>query len=136
MDASNIVDGIVIVNDRNPEESVIFNFHTWVSIIKAIIVRYSEKNEYEAEKIIMDSWLVKRALEDYMAIVVRAHELDYHWAMILVHGERYWHRGISEIEPDDFWEWEAEYKRDHNLKQESFIFRHPPKNPPVTQHPC
>lgn len=77
MDASNIVDGIVIVNDRNPEESVIFNFHTWVSIIKAIIVRYSEKNEYEAEKIIMDSWLVKRALEDYMAIVVRAHELDY-----------------------------------------------------------
>jgi hypothetical protein len=134
MDASNIVDGIVIVNDRNPEESVIFNFHTWVSIIKAIIVRYSEKNEYEAEKIIMDSWLVKRALEDYMAIVVRAHELDYHWAMILVHGERYWRRGISEIEPDNFWEWEEEYKRDHNLKQESFIFRHPPKAPPVTQH--
>ena len=127
MDASKIVDGIVIINDRSPSESVIFNFHTWVSIIKAIMVRYSEKSENEAEKIIMNSWLVKRALEDYMAIVVRAHELEYHWAMILVHGDRYWRRGISEIEPADFWEWEEEYKRDHNLKQESFIFRHPPK---------
>ena len=59
MDERKIVDGIVIIDDHDPRQGVVFNFRTWVSIIKAIMVRYSEKSECEADKIIMDSWLVR-----------------------------------------------------------------------------
>jgi hypothetical protein len=124
VDKCKIVDGILFINDRDPAESVIFNFHTWVSIIRAIIIDYAGKSEKEADSILMNSWLVKEALDDYMAVVVRAHELDYHWAMILVHGERYWWRGIDSIEPEGFWEWEVKYRKDHDLMAEDFVFTH------------
>jgi hypothetical protein len=41
MDESKIVHGIVIVNDRDPRESVVFNFRSWVAIIQAIMVKYA-----------------------------------------------------------------------------------------------
>ncbi|WP_454765840.1 hypothetical protein [Cupriavidus campinensis] len=122
MDESRIIDHIVILNDKNPSESVIFNFRTWVTIIKAIMVKYAGKSEDEANSIVLSSPLVNFALNGYMAIVVRAHELDYHWAMLLAHGERYWKRGIDTDEPEGFDAWEEQYRRDHNLEAESFIF--------------
>lgn len=131
MDESKIVDGIVIVNDRDPRESVVFNFRSWVAIIRAIMVKYAGKTEDEADAILMNSWLVEEALDDYMAIVVRAHDLDYHWAMTLAHGECYWWRGIDSREPEGFWEWEEQYRVDHNLESDDFIFSDEEPAPPI-----
>lgn len=122
IEESKIVDGIVIVNDRDPRESVVFNFRSWVAIIQAIMVKYAGKSEEEAKSLVLDSPLVEHALDRYMAIVVRAHELDYHFAMLLAHGEQYWHRGIDSDPPGDFWKWEEQYRLDHNLEADDFIF--------------
>jgi hypothetical protein len=76
MDETTIVDGIVIVNDRDPRESVVFNFRTWVEIIKGLMVQYAGKTEKEAASILLNSPLVENALRSYMAVGLRAHELD------------------------------------------------------------
>lgn len=122
MDEGKIVDGIRIINDKNPREVVIFNFHTWVEIIAGLMVKYGGKNEVEAKTILLESPLVENALKNYMAVVLRAHEVDYHWAMLYAHGEGYWLRGIDTNEPEDYKEWDAQYRKDRNLKAESFEF--------------
>ncbi|ERK14435.1 hypothetical protein [Serratia fonticola] len=122
MDKNKIVDHILFVNDKNPAENIIFNFHTWVEIIKAIMVKYANKSEDEAVSLMFASPLVNNALDGYMAIVVRCHELEYHWAMELAYGEQYWQKGISSQEPEDYFEWEEQYRKDHNLAEESFVF--------------
>ncbi|ERK16158.1 hypothetical protein L580_2304 [Serratia fonticola AU-P3(3)] len=122
MDKNKIVDHIMFVNDKNPAENIIFNFHTWVEIIKAIMVKYANKSEDEAVSLMFASPLVNNALDGYMAIVVRCHELEYHWAMELAYGEQYWQKGISSQEPEDYFEWEEQYRKDHNLAEESFVF--------------
>lgn len=122
MDKNKIIDHILFVNDKNPAENIIFNFHTWVEIIKAIMVKYANKSEDEAVSLMFASPLVNNALDGYMAIVVRCHELEYHWAMELAYGEQYWQKGISSQEPEDYFEWEEQYRKDHNLAEESFVF--------------
>ncbi|MGF6189703.1 hypothetical protein [Serratia sp. 2723] len=122
MDKNKIVDHILFVNDKKPTENIIFNFHTWVEIIKAIMVKYANKSEDEAISLMFASPLVNNALDGYMAIVVRCHELEYHWAMELAYGEQYWQKGISSQEPEDYFEWEEQYRKDHNLAEESFVF--------------
>lgn len=122
MDKNKIVDHILFVNDKNPAENIIFNFHTWVEIIKAIMVKYANKSEDEAVSLMFASPLVNNALDSYMAIVVRCHELEYHWAMELAYGEQYWQKGISSQEPEGYFEWEEQYRKDHNLAEESFVF--------------
>ncbi|MTD28228.1 hypothetical protein [Erwinia sorbitola] len=122
MDKNKIVDQISFINDKKPTENIIFNFHTWVEIIKAIMVKYANKSEDEAESLMFSSPLVKNALDGYMAIVVRCHELEYHWAMELAYGEQYWQKGISSQEPEDYLMWDEKYRKDHNLAEESFVF--------------
>lgn len=56
-----------------------------MEVIKAIMVKYAHKSEDEAESLILSSFLVNDALEDYIGIVVRCHEYHYHWAMVLVY---------------------------------------------------
>lgn len=122
MDEDRIVDGILVVDDEDPGANVIFNFHTWVSIIEAIIVRYAGKTEAEAKALVRCSSLVENALNGYMAIVMRSHDLEYHWAMLLAHGPQYWIRGIDSNEPEGFWGWEKQYRKEHNLKDRSFVY--------------
>lgn len=122
IDKNKIVDHILFVDDENnPEDRVIFNFHTWVEVIKAIMVKYAHKSEDEAEAIIMSSYEVNNATDDYRGICVLCHELEYHWAMLFVYGEQYWLRGIP-VEPDDYLEWEQQYRKEHNLARQSFEF--------------
>lgn len=122
IDNNKIIDQILFVNDKKTTENIIFNFHAWVEIIKAIMVKYANKSEGEAVSLMFASPLVNNALDGYMAILVRCHELEYHWAMELVYGEQYWQKGISSQEPEDYFEWEDQYRKDHNLAEESFVF--------------
>lgn len=123
MNYREIVDGIIFIDDVDSAKIIVFNFRRWVTVIQAIMVKYGGKSEGEAEALIMDDpWLVKEALTNVWSAIVRAHDLEYHWAMILVHGEQYWHRGVSEVEPEGLWEWEVQYAKDHSLKEYSFGF--------------
>jgi len=122
MDPSEIVDHILFVDEKNPMEWVVFNFRTWILMINAIMVKYAGKSEEESDSIIFASPIVTHALDDYMSVLCRAHDVTYHWAMLLAHGEQYWLRGIDSREPEGFYEWDAQYRKDHNLKAESFEF--------------
>ncbi|MGO4413443.1 hypothetical protein D3C87_1849300 [compost metagenome] len=81
MDEDRIVDSILVVDDEDPGGC---HFHTWVSIMEAIIARYAFKTEAEAKCLVRSSF--GGALNGHMAIVMRSRDLEYHWAMLLAHG--------------------------------------------------
>ena len=119
-------DNILFINPENPKEQTIFNFRTWCTIIEAIIVNYAHKTTEEAKEILETSHLYKCLMKDienkdYEGLFFYQHELEYHWAMLLAHGELYWHRGISEIEPEGFRDWEKQYIKDHQLAENCYI---------------
>lgn len=122
IDESKLIDNIVFKNNDNNNESIIFNFYTWTELIKAIIKKYTDKSEYDIDSLVYGTPLVKNALNSYMSAVVRCHETEYHWAMLLAYGERYWERGISPQEPEGYLEWDQQYRKEHNLAEESFEF--------------
>lgn len=115
-------DNLVFINPDNPKETLIFNFHSWAEVVRGIIVKYGNTSQEQARNLLEQSAVYKTALDSYMGVALTAHDLEYHWAMLIVHGEMYWHRGISSIEPDGYFEWEAEYRKTHNLAEESFVF--------------
>jgi len=120
IDKSKTIDGILFVNKKNIDEVIKFNFYTWVELIRAILIRYASKSNDEANTLIFNSPIIKNALDGYMAAVVRCHESEYHLAMLIAYGEQYWLKGISSDEPDDYFKWEEQYRKEHNLAQESF----------------
>jgi hypothetical protein len=122
MNENQIIDGLPFFDNGNVGRGVVFNFRTWVTIIQAIMVEYGGLNEDEAKSILFASSLVEDALDGYMDVTLRAHELDYHWAMLLSHGEQYWRRGIDSAPPEGFWAWEKQYKKEHKLEDRSFVF--------------
>ncbi|SHO59313.1 hypothetical protein [Vibrio quintilis] len=122
LDKSKVIDGILFVNDKNINETIKFNFYTWTELIKAILIKYAGKSEDEVNSLISNSPIINNALDGYMAAVVRCHETEYHLAMLIAYGEQYWLKGISSDEPDDYFEWEEGYRKEHNLAEESFEF--------------
>lgn len=106
--------------DYETGDKLIFNFKTWLKIIKGIIVKYANKTEEEADKLIKErNFLVP---ENYTQAVYYSHEIEYHWAMLTAYGEGYWQKGISSDEPDDYDDWEKEYRKTNSLKEESIEF--------------
>ncbi|TDT51582.1 hypothetical protein DFO53_4087 [Enterobacter sp. AG5470] len=122
IDKSKIIDGMVFVNDKNINETVVFNFHTWVEMIKAILLKYTDKLESEMDCLIYNNPLIENACDNYMAVIVRCHETEYHWAMLIAHGEQYWNKGISTQEPAGYFEWEKQFRDENKLAAESFEF--------------
>lgn len=119
-----IEDGLVFIDPENTKDKIIFNLYSWLEVIKANIIKYGEKSNEEAELLLTKTPIYKNALttDSFMAVVLFAHESEYHWAMLTTYGELYWHKGISSDEPDGYFEWETEYRKTHNLAEESFIF--------------
>ncbi len=114
-----IIDGIRF---NDPDGTVTFNFYSWVELLKAIIVKYENKTETEAEALVLTSPIVSNPISDYMSAALRSHESEYHWAMLITHGEGYWKNGIDHNEPEGYIEWEKEYRDKHGLAEDSFIF--------------
>lgn len=106
--------------DCETEERVIFNFETWISIIKGIIIKYGRKTEQEAKSLIEAKKIV--IPETYEGVIFYSHETEFHWAMLITYGDGYWQRGISSDEPSDYTEWETQYRINNSLKEESFEF--------------
>ncbi|MCP9270526.1 hypothetical protein M5U04_21275 [Xenorhabdus sp. XENO-1] len=119
IDRKNIIDGIVLTDEIDPNKKVIFNFYTWVEVLKAIIVKYANKSESEAEDLLLNHPAVYLPT-NYSNIWTLSHESEYEWAMAIVYGHGYWQRGIPAYEPEGFEEWEEQYRKEHNLAEFSF----------------
>ncbi|EOC9629824.1 hypothetical protein [Enterobacter ludwigii] len=115
----NIIDDLRFYNSG---ECVVFNFYSWVELLKAIIVKYAKKTESEAEELVLSSPIVCNEVNDFMSVAIRSHESEYHWAMLIVHGDGYWMNGIELDEPDGYFDWEKEYRRTHDLKEKCFVY--------------
>ncbi|WP_099125232.1 hypothetical protein [Xenorhabdus stockiae] len=122
IDKKNIIDGIVFADEDNPNEKVIFNFYTWVEVLKAIIVKYSNKSESEAEHLVLNHPAVYLPRNSSRSLATLSHESEYKWAMVIVYGHGYWQRGIPAYEPEGFDEWEEQYRKDHGLAEFSFDY--------------
>ncbi|MFK7050534.1 hypothetical protein FLACOL_00248 [Flavobacterium columnare] len=106
--------------DNETGEKLIFNFNTWIEVIKGIIVKYTNKDSLEAEDLIMKRNFLMP--ETYNQVIFYSHDTEYHWAMLLVYGDNYWLNGINSDEPIDYLEWDQEYRKVNSLKEESFEF--------------
>lgn len=115
-----IVDGLVF--DDADEGAVVFNYRTWVEVLRAVMCTYAGKSPQESDLLVAASPLVKNAAASHMSVVLCSHELEYHWAMWIVHGENYWARGVSPTEPVGYFEWEQAYRARHGLAAESFVY--------------
>lgn len=116
-------DGLVFINPKKSDQSIIFNWHSWAEIVKANMVKYAHKSYEEAHQILVDDPIFQTAADSYGDVLFTAHEYEYHWAMLIIHGERYWSRkGIDSTPPKDYFEWERKYRKDHNLAELNFIF--------------
>ncbi|MDX6917655.1 hypothetical protein R9X49_21345 [Pectobacterium carotovorum] len=114
--------GNLIFRDNNTGNKIVFNYLSWVDVITAVIFKYTDKSKEECSYLLRSSQLIKNATNSYMSVVLCSHEIEYHWAMLIAYGDLYWKNGVSQDEPDGYWEWESEYRKANYLAEESFIF--------------
>lgn len=113
-------DDNIVFFDEETGDKLIFNFKTWILVIQGIIIKYANKTEEEASNLIK-----KRAFvipQTYEQVTFYSHDIEFHWAMIIAHGDGYWQRGISSKEPSGYMDWESQYRIDNSLKEDSFEF--------------
>jgi len=111
----NLVDDLRFEDD---EMGVVFNHFSFCELVKHIMIKYGKIDYKLANKKLNESDLIKvpGSVDD---VVFLSHELEFHWAMLLVHGNMYWTKGIpcdyNEFK-EEYSEWEKDIKRKYNLK--------------------
>jgi hypothetical protein len=82
------------------------------------MVKYGNLTYHHANEKLRESSLIKIP-KSKLSIELIGHELEFHWAMLMTHGEMYWLKGIpsnfNEFR-DEYLEWEIEIKQKFNLK--------------------
>lgn len=111
-------DGL-IYEDKDTGDKLIFNCFTWKTIIEGTIVKLTNTTKEEASNLFEDWFVFPKT---YNEAIYYSHELEYHWAMQIVYGDKYWLSGISTTEPSDYFEWQDHYSEKMNLAKESFEF--------------
>lgn len=110
--------------DEEDGGTIIFNFYSWAEGLRAGLVKYGHINEQEAQKLLHESGIYRYASEikTAMGAVCISHEIDYHWIMIILHGECYWvHKNISSDIPESYFQWDEAYRKQNHLA-DSFEF--------------
>lgn len=104
---------------EDAESGVIFNHFSFCELVKNIMVKYGNLDYNLATEKLNNSYL-KKVPETINDVELITHELEFHWAMLLVHGDMYWTKGIpsdfNEFK-DEYFSWETEIKRKYNLKE-------------------
>ncbi|AWH84710.1 hypothetical protein HYN59_06060 [Flavobacterium album] len=108
---------------EDEETGVVFNHFSFCEFIKHIMTAYAGMSYEEADDKVKNSFLayVPRTLDHVMFF---SHELDYHWAMLLAHGDMYWTRGIpSDYNgfSEEYLSWAKAIRQKYNLK-ESYLY--------------
>lgn len=101
------------------ETGVIFNHFSFCELLKHTMVEYGKIDYDLANEQLIHSQITKtpRTLEDVELIT---HELEFHWAMLLVHGNMYWTKGIPSDTNQfhhDYNTWRTEIKQKYDLKE-------------------
>ena len=104
---------------EDEDTGVVFNHFSFCEFIKHIMVAYAQMSYEQAHEKVKESFLayVPHTLRHVMFYTG---ELDYHWAMLLAHGDMYWTKGIpSDCNgfTEEFLRWSAEIRNKHNLKE-------------------
>ncbi|KOY84592.1 hypothetical protein AD998_20495 [bacterium 336/3] len=101
------------------ESGVIFNHFSFCELIRNIMVKYGKLDRKLATEKLNNSYLTK-APRTINNVVLMTHELEFHWAMLLVHGHMYWTKGIpsdfNEFE-EEYLAWESETRQKYKLKE-------------------
>lgn len=118
-----LTDGIVFRDKQG--DHVVFNHYTWINILYGIFQKYAHCSAPQAKALILSSPISNRTIDHYdaMTVSLTAHEEEYHWAMLIAHGEGYWRRGISSDFPADYDEWYDAYVKENGLAEESVEFK-------------
>ena len=101
------------------ESSVLFNHFSFCELIKHTMVKYGGVTYDVASERVNSSHLVStpRRLKD---VAFLTQELDYHWAMLLVHGDLYWTKGIPSSFngfEEAYFAWRSEVLQAYHLKE-------------------
>ena len=106
----------MIFTDNETGDRVIFHRKTWLYIIFGILTHYLRYTDNHAEKIINESFLCSKEELNFHSVGMLCHDEEYHWAMLLVHGDNYWNHGFNIELPDDYYDWMDSYIKNNNLK--------------------
>lgn len=106
----------MIFTDNETGDKVIFHRKTWLYIIFGILTHYLRYTDSHAERIINESFLYSEKELNFHSVGMLCHDEEYHWAMLLVHGDNYWNHGFNIELPDDYDDWLDSYIRNNNLE--------------------
>lgn len=111
-------DGIILLDEKTGEKWI-FNYLTLYKIVVACVEKYGNKTKKEAKEIVDKSFIVTDPPKNIDRARYYAHEDEYHWAMILLHGEAYWESIPDSYPPDDeYYQWVIKYVKQNNLEAE------------------
>ncbi|RZJ69029.1 MAG: hypothetical protein EOO45_14035 [Flavobacterium sp.] len=101
------------------ESGVEFNHFSFCEFIKHTMVAYAYMSYEDTDEKVMDSFLayVPRSLQH---VTFFTSELDFHWAMLLAHGDMYWTRGIPSNcngFSEEHIRWSAGIRQKYHLKE-------------------
>ncbi|MDO4641111.1 MAG: hypothetical protein Q4A84_05335 [Neisseria sp.] len=111
----NARDNIEFIN-KETNEKLVFHRRTWLCSIFGILTHYLRYTSDYAQKMIQDSTLCSETGLDFYSAAMLCHEDEYHWAMIIAHGESYWTKNFNPELPEDYDDWLMNYKNKYNLK--------------------
>ncbi len=100
-------------------EGVLFNHLSFCELLKHIMVKYGNM-EYDAANEKVNNSYFRRVPKTYRCIQLITGEDEFHWAMLLAHGDMYWTRGIPSDTngfASEYSAWRTEIKQKYNLEE-------------------
>ena len=98
---------------------VVFNHFSFCELVKHLMVKYGNITYQNADEKLKKHFLIE-APKSLNEVIHITHELEFHWAMLIVHGERYWTKGIpidyNDFE-DEYLTWQDEIRLKYKLKE-------------------
>ncbi len=106
---------IIIVEDE--KEKVVFHFAIFCEQLKECIAKYGNIHMEQAELLVKRaSFFIFRDINCFTGVVYFSHERSFHWAMIILYGNNYWHTHPEyATNPKDYDAWETMFLARYHL---------------------
>ena len=107
---------IIIAEDE--KEKVIFHFAVFCELLKECMAKYGNIHMEQAEQLVKSaSFSLFREANCFSGITFFSHERSFHWAMIILYGNNYWHTHPEYVEiPKDYDAWETTFLARYHLE--------------------
>lgn len=101
---------------KDTTNGIVFNHFSFCEMVKHIMVKYGNITYKNADKKLKNHFLIEvpKSLSEIHHIT---HELEFHWAMLILHGDRYWTKGISNDFEDEYLNWQEKIRLKYKLKE-------------------